>query len=142
MRVFAASVLVVVFVAAWANAGDRLDELFASWEEAQRDVKTLVVEFSQKAKDPLVDKWETTECTFRLIRSPNGEVFASYEFGEPVERAVKRDRWSGLLNNRAVYLLNHDKKTAVRFEHQKADDLRRFLEEYFNPFVRLLDRKR
>ena len=40
-----------------------------------------------------------------------------------------------------VYLLNHDTKTAIRFEPADGD-LWRFLERYFNPFLRLLDHRR
>ena len=45
-------------------------------------------ELSQNAKDPLVEKWETTECTFRLIRTPNGEVFALEWDGTLVELKI------------------------------------------------------
>jgi len=139
MRVLAASVLAVGLVASWARGDDRLDQLIESWAEAKRDTKALIVEFSLETRDTLTGKREKSDGTFRLMRTPNGEVLASYQVAKP---SGTRGRWSGLLNGGTVYLLNHDKKAAVRFERQSDDDLRRFLEEYFNPFVRLLDRKR
>jgi hypothetical protein len=139
MRVLAPSVLFVGFFASWAKGDDRLDRLFMSWAEAQRDIKALVVEFNLETRDSITGKREKSDGTIRLMRTPVGDVLASYQVAEP---AGTRDRWSGLLNGGTVYLLNHDKKTAVRFERQTDDELRRFLEEYFNPFVWLLDRKR
>src|SRR5262245_38348861 len=115
MRVLTASLVVVGLVASWAKGDERLDQLFASWVEAQRDVNALVVEFSLETRDSLTGKREKSDGTLRLMRTPNGEVLASYEVAEP---AGSRDRWSGLLNGRTVYLLNHDKKTAIRFERQ------------------------
>jgi len=139
MRAFTASILVVGLVATRAIGDDRLDQLFASWAEAQRDVKAIVVKFSLEARDSITGKREKSDGTFRLVRTANGEVLASYQIAE---LAATHDRWSGLLNGGTVYLLNLDKKAAIRFEQQTNDDLRRFLEEYFNPVVRLLDRKR
>jgi len=140
MRAFLGSLL-VVGLAASADRADRRDQLYASWQEAQRGVKSLVVEFTRETRDPIFKERQKAEGAFRLIRTPKGEVFASYEIVEPEAKGDKQERWSGLLHNGTVYLLDHDKKTAIRFE-QTGGDLWRFLEKYFNPFVLLLDQKR
>lgn len=51
MHRFAASLLIVYVVALNVNADDRQDELFGSWQEAQRDVKSLIVEFTREIKN-------------------------------------------------------------------------------------------
>jgi hypothetical protein len=127
--------------AARADGADRKDQLFATWQEAQRSTTTLVVEFTLKTWDPTFSKRHQFEGTFRLIRSPKGEVLASYEVALAKAKGDVPERSSGLLSNGKVYLLNHDKKTAIRFEPSDGD-LQRFVEKYFNPFVLLLDRKR
>jgi hypothetical protein len=141
MRALLGSLLVFGFVALCADGAERQDHLFASWQEAQRDVKSLVVEFTRETRDPIAEERQKAEGTFRLIRTPKGEMFASYEIVQPEAKDDKQERWSGLLHNGTVYLLNHDKKTAIRFEPADGD-LWRFLEKYFNPFVLLLDQKR
>ncbi len=128
MRVFAASFLVVGLVALCADGADRQDELFASWQEAQRDIKSLVVEFALETRDPTFDMRKMADGTFRLLRTPKGEVFASYELTQVKAKGAVPERLSGLLNNGTVYLLHHDRKTAIRFELTDGD-LRRFLEQ-------------
>jgi hypothetical protein len=140
MRSYVASLLVVGFIGACAHGDDRLDELFASWQEAHRGVKSLVVDFTLETWDPIFKDRERAEGTFRLVRTAKGEVFASYELVHK-RQDDKPLRLSGLLNGGAVYLLDQEKKTAHRFEFTD-DELRKFLEQYFNPFVLLLDRKR
>ncbi|HMC65212.1 MAG TPA: hypothetical protein VKI65_09765 [Gemmataceae bacterium] len=141
MRPFVGSLLAVSFVTAVAHGADRQDQLFASWEQAQREVRSLVVEFTLQTKDTIREERHKTEGTFRLIRTRNGKLFASYEAIEKKPNGDGQERWSGLLNDGAVYLLNANQKAAIRFEPVDGD-LRGFLEKYFNPFVLLLDRKR
>jgi hypothetical protein len=141
MRAFLGSLLVVGFLAACADGADRQDQLFASWQDAQRDVKSLVVEFTLETWDTSFQAGEKAEGTFRLIRTANGDVLASCEVREPQAKGEKRERWSGLLHKGTVYLLNDDKKTAIRFEPADGD-VPRFLEKHFNPFVLLIEQKR
>ncbi|MBV9124835.1 MAG: hypothetical protein JO112_15885 [Planctomycetes bacterium] len=141
MRKFAAVVLVLGFFAPWADGADRLDQLFASWQEAQHSVRALVVEFILEYKDPFFNEPLKAEGTFRLIRTSRGEVFALYETTYPGGKAEKQERFIGLLNLGRVYLLDPDKKKAIRFE-PKDGDVTEFLGRNFNPFVWLLDRRR
>jgi hypothetical protein len=131
------SLLIVGFIV--AVGVDRQDQLFASWQEAQGSVKSLVVQFTLETTDRVFAERRKAEGTFRLIRTPKGEVYAFYEITQANSKGAKQERWSGLLNNGRVYLLHHDKKRAIPFE---PTELRCFLEQYFNPFVLLLDQKR
>jgi hypothetical protein len=133
--------LVACLVAPFAEKVDPQDQLFGSWQESQRGVKSLVVQFSLETKDRVFDERKKSEGTFRLVRTPKGEVFASYELTHAKAKEKNEERWSGLLNNDTVYLLNHDRKSAIRFKPTDGE-LLEFLEKHFNPFVQLLDRKR
>jgi hypothetical protein len=130
----------IVAIAMPAAAADRQDELFASWKQAQRDVRSLVVEFTLETQAI----WHTTEQyegTFKLVRTPEGEIFASHDIAGKKPGAGQQERWGGLLNGGRVYLLDYDKKLAIKFEPAESE-LPGFLEKYFNPFVVLLDQKR
>lgn len=141
MRAFTTSILIVSCVVGRSAGADRKDDLFASWQGAQRDVSSLIVEFTLKTKDLAIDKVQSANGAFRLIRTGKGEVFASYEVLPQGTKDDKSSQSSGLLNNGSIYLLNHDNKTAIKFEFGDGE-LRGFLEKYFNPFVRLLDKRR
>jgi hypothetical protein len=133
--------LLVVCAAGGALATEPLDDLFARWVAAEGKAESLVVKFDLETKDPIFDQRDKASGTFRLIRTKNGEVFASYEVVAEKPKGEGAEQFSGLLNGGKVYLLNHDKKTAMRFELADSE-LKPFLEKYFNPFVVLLDRKR
>lgn len=139
MRTLVIGLFVVCLVANHTDGADRKSELFASWQKAQRGVKSLIVEFTMESNDLVFKKRERGEGTFRLIRTAKGELFASYDVrcknAKPEEVCI-----SGLLSNEKVYLLNHGKKVAIRFKSNHAD-LLCFLELYLNPFVGLLDPK-
>ena len=139
MRAFSASIVVVSCIAGLASGADRKDDLFASWQKAQRDAQSLIVEFTLTTKDPLAGNVQNAEGA-RLIRTPKGEVFASYELTQQGTKGDQPARFTGLLHEGKIYVLNYDKKTAVSFEFTDGE-LRPFLEKYFNPFVRLLDRR-
>jgi hypothetical protein len=141
MRPLMGSLLIVSVGLACTDAADRKDQLFASWQEAQRDLKSLVVQFTLETNDPIHNERHKADGTFRLIRTPKGEVFASYDFPGSKAKDGKQEQCSGLLCHGAVYLLNHDHNTAIRFQLAEGD-LMEFLERCFNPFVLLLDRKR
>jgi len=116
---------------------ERQDQLFASWQEAQQTVKSLVVDFTLEVKHGSFD--EKAEGTFWLIRTPKGQILASYQLSAPEGSFFSHDL-SGLLNNGTVYLLNEKEKIALSLRPIQGD-LMQFLEKYFNPFVLLLDRK-
>lgn len=128
------------FIASSVRGNDRQEELFKSWQEAQRSVKSLVVQFTLVTWDSVYEERLEAEGIFRLLCTPTGQVFASYD----VTPKAKRDselKCSALLNNGKIYLLRHDERTAIQFDATKGD-LLGFLGKYFNPFVLFLDRKR
>ncbi|MBI3409722.1 MAG: hypothetical protein HY040_15380 [Planctomycetes bacterium] len=138
------------FVGIWLSVGclgalqsgpDRMDELFAAWEAAEQNFKSLVVDFTLQVKEPICNDRQKSDGTFRMLRTAKGAVFATYELVNTNPKDEKQERTSGLLNNGIIYLLDHEKKVAVRFEPSDGD-ARRFLERHFNPLVSLLDRKR
>lgn len=141
MHRFAASLLIVYVVALNVNADDRQDELFGSWQEAQRDVKSLIVEFTREIKNLNFMTSDKSEGTLRLIRTPQGELFVSCEFAQQNVKTGKQERWIGLLTHGIIYLLSVDEKFAIRFEPSDGDAVQ-FLETRFNPCFRLLDRMR
>ena len=132
-----ACTLIICFAAIHAKSEARQDELFASWQEAQRTAMSLVVDFNLERR--LGSFSDKAEGTFRLIRTPNGRIFASYRIYTGEESFFIRD-FSGLLNDGTVYILNEKEKTASNLRSIQGD-LMQFLEEYFNPFVLLLDKK-
>jgi hypothetical protein len=141
MRAFPVSLFALCLGAVGASGADRKDQLFASWQQAQRSAKSLVIEFTQETWEPNFNKRETFYGIVRLIRTPKGEVFASEELTTIRPKPEKQDRMRCLLNNGIVYVLNHDEKSALGFE-VPGSELMPFLERNFNPFVVLLDRKR
>lgn len=140
MNRFVGSLLIVCVVALNVNADDRQEELFASWQEAKRDVKSLVVEFTREVKNRDFNTSEKREGTLRLIRTPQGDLFVSCEIGHHNVKTGKRERVIGLLNHGSIYFLIPDEKTAFTFEPSDGNVVR-FLETRLSPFIRLLDRK-
>jgi hypothetical protein len=140
MSFVSGSLVALVSFTAFAEGVSRRDELFESWEKAQRGVRSLVVEFTLETRDPVYNTWDKTTGTLRLLRTRTGKILASYEVIAKKPKEEKPERSSGLLNGGSIYLLNHDNKHAMRFE-PAGGDVRGFLETYFNPFVVLLDRK-
>src|SRR5947209_9738611 len=131
MRLVLGCVLAVSVPGA-APGSEPLDDLFAGWAAAQSRAESFVVEFSVETK--FFEERQKATGTFRLVRTKTGELFASSEVVAEEPKGEKADRFSGLLNGSSVYLLNHDKKTAVRFKVGDGE-LMPFLEKYFNPFV-------
>jgi hypothetical protein len=137
---FVSGTLLVALAAIHAESDARQEQLFASWQEAQRTIKSLVVQFTLETRDIVSKRGQPkAEGVFRLIRTPDGKLFASYQLTQP-EGSDWPGRWTGLLNDGSVYLLVDDKKTAFGMKPND-DDLRQFLEKHFNPFVLLLDKK-
>jgi hypothetical protein len=136
-------VLGLVFIGLMASRGqgaDRKDQLFKAWEKAQRGIRSLVVQFILERKNRCFDEQEKSEGTLRLLRTPDGKLFGSYQLTEPGVKNRRAQKQSWLLSGGSVYLLDRGQKTALRFT-PAAGDLLRFLAKYSYPFVLLLDRK-
>jgi hypothetical protein len=129
---------VLLVVALPAGAADRQDELFASWERTRKDVRSLVVEFTLTMDDRTFKERQQWEGTIRVLRGPADKVSASYEARE---KKPKAERGGYLLSGGKAYLLNHDRKTAMKFDLAGRDVLH-VVEETFNPFVAFLSRER
>jgi hypothetical protein len=140
MRSFVGGLLTVVLISAVARGADRQDELFASWEQAQRSLKSLAVEFALEINDRLFNEQHKLEGVFRLIRTPKGELLASYDEIEKDAKFGRGLRFSALLNDGCLYWLDRDRKTAERLGKPPDAEIRRLAEEHLNPFVLLLDR--
>jgi len=141
MSAFLSVCLIVASYGLTQGGSDRLNELFAEWEAAQQNVKSLVVEFTLEVKDPIFNKCEKRDGTFRMLRTEKGKFFAVYDVLPLKVKHQDEMRTSGLLNGGKIYLLNHDQKSAIRIEPSEGD-VRGFLERNFNPLVTLLDRKK
>jgi hypothetical protein len=126
-------------VAVMTGAGTaRLDELFASWQRAQRDVRSLVVEFTEESRDHAFNQKHQSEGTLTLIRTPNGEIRASYEL-RPKDGTDRR--FGGLLLGKTVIVLDHAKKKAYELPPQDEGTVL-FLARWLNPFVLMLNNPR
>jgi len=132
MRLFYVCLLAVSFTTQFAAAEERQDEIFDAWAAAQRNVKSLVVEFTLETIDSVFHERKQADGTLRLIRTDKGEILASY--------GLKGENTTGLFNDGAIYLLFHDTQTAFRLRPQDGD-VRRFLQQHFNPFILVLNRK-
>jgi hypothetical protein len=117
-----------------------LGDLFSAWERAGRDTRSLVVEHSRQEVDRLTRRTVEYNGTFRLLRTPDGRVMASYG-GWRQGQAATDPHDTALLNAGVVYLLFPDTKGALKFEPAGGDPAG-FLERHFHPLVVLLDRKR
>jgi hypothetical protein len=133
--------LAVGAIAVPAALASKPDQLLTSWARTQQKVRSLVVEFTLTIPHPVFHEDKHLKGTFKLIRTPKGRTFASYQVRENKLKGERKEESMGLLNGGSVYLLNQDKKTAIKFT-PKDGDMKRFLTEYFNPFVMFLDKKR
>jgi hypothetical protein len=133
--------LVTLFVAAtFATAGDRLVELFGSWEKARAETRSLVVEYTMKEPEPVTGADDGVPTVFRLLRTPEGELYASVDQSAAARPGTGR-RLSYLLNGGTIYRLDHATKTGF-VVRPAGDGLSEFLETWFSPVVVLLDRRR
>ena len=148
MQFLIGSVLAVSVVAS-ADAADKLDAVYSRWERSQRGLRSLVVEFTREIKDRVFNSTEKADGVFRLVRTPAGETYASFEFN--LEKPQGPQAATGRLNNRMVYrldykqsvvsVLDYNQKTEFRLKLAEENPLV-FLEDYFNPVTVFLDRKR
>ena len=99
------------------------------------------MEFTLETNDRIRNEKERYEGTFKLLRMPKGEILASYTLAKREKSAATAGPpWVGLLNRGTLYVLNPDKKEARRFKPEDGN-VRLWLEEKFNPFAILLDKK-
>jgi len=147
MQQFITNALIATILAANVGEANRLEELFSSWRDAQSKMKSLVVDFSYEIKDSTFNRRTTFQGGLRLLRTADGELLGRYVLketgstpGPDIEALLNHG-----FNHGSVYWLNHEDKSAIRFD-APGDDLVAFLERWFNPFgnpfVALLDKKR
>jgi hypothetical protein len=124
-----------------AEGADSLDQVLSRWERTQRDMRSLVVEFTLVKPDKVFGTTDKSDGVFRLLRTPDGEVRASYERTPRKPNDASLKLAAGLLNRRTIYLVDFNQKQEFRLNLGQTD-LVEFLEDYFNPLSTLLDRKR
>jgi hypothetical protein len=121
-----------------ASADERLDELFATWEKASKDFKSLVVQGKRTTIDSLKGVEESLLAQARLVRTSDGTLRGIYRLKHPNPRAVPE---VSLLVGRNAYVARTDEKVYSKFEIEDGN-VTRFLAAYLNPMILLLDRKR
>lgn len=131
------------FVMAVMLAGEkqtpaRLDEVFARWAEAEKGCRSLVVEFAITQSHNVIKRDMVTTGILRLARTDGGEVVAGCEFIRTDNGRTFRQQ--ALVSEGRVYLLDPERKTAVRWENMEGGAAG-FVERNFLPFVLLLDRE-
>ena len=114
--------------------------MLESLEKSQREIQSLVVEFTLRRRDKIFATTQDTDGIFRLIRAPAGEIHASYELNPESSQGANPARFVALLNNQTISI--PDEKQKLELGWKFADkDLLPFLEDYFNPWWRALDWK-
>jgi hypothetical protein len=118
----------VAVVIAGTDEPNHQDLVFAGWEQAQRDVQSLVVEFTREMPDKVFNTTQKTDGVFRLLRTPKGEIHASYELSPDRPKGAKMEPFVALLNGRTVSFLDHRQKFEIQWKIADKD-LLGFLEE-------------
>jgi hypothetical protein len=122
------------------TAADPVETLFRRWDQTQREARSFVVEFTLTRKSVVTEEQQQFHGTLQWMRSAEGEMCAVYEARLVTGPAEPARRCSELLRGRTAYLLDHERKRAIKFELTDPDMLH-FLGKYWNPFVLLLDAK-
>ncbi len=104
-------------------------------------MRSLVVEFTSETQDKIFNATEKSDGLFRLLRTPDGEVHASYERTPQETNDASLKLTAGLLNRRTIYVVDSHQKQEYRLNIGQTD-LVELLQNYFNPLTTLLDRKR
>lgn len=137
-QIFAAIAAVVCCTSAFGD--DTVDSLFANWQKATKDVKTLEIKFTREQKDLVLRRvMYSSEGSIRLLRTPQGELFASYDQTAP-DKGSAKNLIRYVLREDAVYQIMKSEKSVVVF-HPHDDNLIRFLGDNFCSAVFMLDRK-
>lgn len=120
------------------EAIERKNELFKAWQQAQHNVKSLVVRYTLESTHSVFEVTERYEIFLRLLRTEKGELFATLESADK----TNNNQPSWLLNRGRLYFLNPERRSAIRLTKMRENDLWSHLVKSFNPFIILLDRKR
>lgn len=123
-----------------AFGDDTVDSLFANWGKVSKDVKTLEIKFAREQKDLVLRReMYSSEGIIRLLRTPQGELFASYDQVQP-DRGSAKNPIRYVLRENAIYQIMKSEKSVVVF-HPHDDNLIRFLGDNFCSAIFMLDRK-
>lgn len=114
---------------------DTIDSLFASAEKAAADVKTLEIVFDLTKRDLILKRdIEQRNGEIRLLKTANGEVFASCEI------STGKEKIRYVLSGKSIYQIDFKGKSVTEFKPDDDSPIR-FIGEYLNPVAFLLDRK-
>lgn len=93
-----------------ADSTVELDSIYARWQKSQRGMHSLVVEFTTESSDAVFNTSEKFHGVFRLLRTPQGAIYASYEIN-PRVRDTSPDAVGQLSHYR--YVLHQDHQGTV-----------------------------
>lgn len=117
-----------------AVADERIDKLFAVWQQAQRETRSLLIEGNVEEYNAAFGKRTSEPARLRLARNDAGVLSGTLE--------PERRKDSGYqLHDGRLYLLSRQNRFASRFEFEE-HGLQLFLEWYLSPLVVLVDRQR
>src|SRR5262249_27127371 len=104
--------VVALGLAASAHGAERVDELFATWLQAQRGAKSLVAQLMLIKKNKAPGATQKFTGKLQVLRNAKGELFASYDV---VPVGTKGQGETFLFVKGATYRLDHATKTATRY---------------------------
>lgn len=125
-----------LFPALPVNWDSRINELFSVWEREQKETQSLIVEFTRTISIGNL-RLKRHNGTFKLLRTPQGELSAYYEIRDIDGPSTRTD--CVILVKGELYLLDHDQKIAARIPTGR--NVLQFLSSKFDPCLILLDRQ-
>ncbi len=141
MRPGVIGILCLCLSANTTYGGDRVDELFASWESALHNLKSLAIDFTIECDDPIFQTRKKSQGAFRFLRTSSGRTFASLSEVKTDGKARQTRDDNYLLVDEHLYSLDFSSKTAVCLGKPSDDQIIRSVETYFLPLAVLLDKK-
>lgn len=107
-------------------------EVLAGWREAQKNLRSLRVEFTKTRVDPIFSNHHESEGIFQFAFGPDSEPVASLALHD--EKSRHEDHW--FFRGRVAYLLDHRRKAALRMVPE--DDSTLTLRDTVFPPARIL----
>jgi hypothetical protein len=121
---------------------DGLDAFLTRWECKPGQPYSLVVEYVETRKDPVFGDVKEWTGTIKLLRTSNGEEYASLECTCHKPKGKKALRERIILIGRTLYSVNEQVKVKTVFKTQAPDTAAYLLATFTNPaFVALLGKQ-
>ncbi len=118
-------------------------ELFDSWQKAQKDVTSLVVEFAYEGIDASFPEVRKGTGIVRILRTATGQIYGSYEllYDSKTKGGAPEDQFTAVLLDGPYAVLDYKTKTVCHGTLDRKELICQ-LAEYLNPAIILLDRRR